>query len=221
MAAQTTISVPAPDPLEGSLQDLSRQPLDGLCKVALLNSFWDGSLVSNTNLAVEIYFEYFEEQCRLALHNWERCDISSLKLRHLVDISQMLRDRTPRADISSHLRTVFQDSCQEISEEFIDLTVRLLLMIHIGGFRQALIPGQESLVWTDGNLPEALGRYFNCDIVLKDSVDLDRTFTARNLERIGAIRIVWTANLVDHLRMRDDRSVAIFHHASFLHYQKD
>lgn len=94
-------------------------------------------------------------------------------------------------------------------------------MIQTGGFRQALTPGQVSLVWADGPLLESLAAYFNHHIVLKDSVELDRTFTARNIERIGGIRIVWTSNLIDHLRMRDDRSVALFHHAAYLHYQKD
>jgi len=52
-------------------------------------------------------------------------------------------------------------------------------------------------------------------------VKLDRPFTARNLERIAGLKIVWTDNLPDHLRlMRDDTEVAIYHHASFLEHQK-
>ena len=43
----------------------------------------------------------------------------------------------------------------------------------------------------------------------------------RNVERIGGLRIIWTSNLADHLRLHDDDTrLSIFHHATFLHYQK-
>lgn len=94
-------------------------------------------------------------------------------------------------------------------------------MIQTGTFRQVLMAGQESLSWVDGSLTEILKTRLGHDSVLKDPIELDKTFTARNIERIGGIRIVWTCNLLDHLRMSDDEgSVAIFHHASFLHYQR-
>ncbi|KAF2178669.1 hypothetical protein K469DRAFT_731671 [Zopfia rhizophila CBS 207.26] len=46
-------------------------------------------------------------------------------------------------------------------------------------------------------------------------------FTASNLERIAGIQIKLTDNLADHLRMidKEDKFVAIFHHASFLKRQ--
>jgi hypothetical protein len=210
------IQLPDPDPLQTPLQGLSRQSLGPLCKLAILHGFWSESDPSfdHTSLPLDTYFEHFEQQCRLALHNWERHDVSSLKLSHLVDLAQMIRQGTSRAKMDSHLISILEGHCQEVSGEIIDLTVRLLLMIQTGGFRQALTPGQVSLVWADGPLLESLAAYFNHHIVLKDSVELDRTFTARNIERIGGIRIVWTSNLIDHLRMRDDRSVALFHHAA-------
>jgi len=39
---------------------------------------------------------------------------------------------------------------------------------------------------------------------------------------LGRMKVVWTANLLDHLVVRDEeyRTVSIFHHTSFLHYQK-
>ncbi|KAH8784710.1 hypothetical protein BGZ57DRAFT_940452 [Hyaloscypha finlandica] len=203
------IQLPHPDPLQTPLQGLSRQSLGPLCKLAILHGFWSRSDPSfdHTILPLDTYFEHFEQQCRLALHNWGRHDVSSLKLSHLVDLAQMIRQGTSRAEMDSHLISILEGHCQEVSGEIIDLT--------------ALAPGQVSLVWADGPLPKSLAAYFNNHIVLKDSVELDRTFTARNIERIGGIRIVWTSNLIDHLRMRDDRSVALFHHAAYLHYRKD
>ena len=217
------ITLPNVDPLQDSLQYLSRQPMGRFCRLAILNSFWNPSspFLESRKVPVDTYFEYFEEQCQVALHNWERYDISTLKFCHLVELAGMIREGKSRGELDAHLKSELDGHCQEISEEIIDLTVRLLLMIQIGGFRQALMLGQERISWGDGPLAETLKEHFNCDIVLKESVELDNTFTARNIERIGGIRIVWTANLVDHLRMRDDKSVAIFHHASFLHYQQD
>jgi hypothetical protein len=190
---------------------------------AILNGFWRGPGLYSTHakIPVDTYFEYFEEQCRLALSDWGRYDISTLKFCHLVDFAQKILDGASRDVIDIHVKSILGGPCQELSSEIIDLTVRLLLMIQIGGFRQALTPGQESLSWRDGPLSEALKTHFNCDIVLKESVELDKAFTARNLERIAGIHVVWTTNLMDHLRMRDDKRVAIFHHASFLHYQQD
>jgi hypothetical protein len=52
-------------------------------------------------------------------------------------------------------------------------------------------------------------------------IKLEKQFNALNLQRIGGIRISWTDNLADHLRMMDDdKTVAVFYHASFLEYQK-
>jgi hypothetical protein len=52
-------------------------------------------------------------------------------------------------------------------------------------------------------------------------IKLEKQFNALNLQRIAGIRISWTDNLTDHLRMMDDdKTVAVFYHASFLKYQK-
>ena len=53
-------------------------------------------------------------------------------------------------------------------------------------------------------------------------VKLDRIFTTRNLERIAGLQIIWTSNILDHLRlMVDDTRIAIYHHASCLEYHKN
>lgn len=137
------IQLPHPDPLQTPLQGLSRQSLGPLCKLAILHGFWGRSDPSfdHTSLPLDTYFEHFEQRCRLALHNWGRHDVSSLKLSHLVDLAQMIRQGTSRAEMDSHLISILEGHCQEVSGEIIDLTVRLLLMIQTAGFRQALAPG--------------------------------------------------------------------------------
>ena len=52
------------------------------------------------------------------------------------------------------------------------------------------------------------------------NIKLEKMFTAPNIERIAGIKIRWTDELVDHLRLVEDgRAVVIFRHASFLKWQ--
>jgi len=222
MASNQTASVT--DPLQDVLHILSRQPMGGRCRTAILNAFWNRSSSSESlevPVPLDLYLEYFEEQCRLALHNWERYDISNIRFHHLVEVVTMIHERKTRRYIESHLKTILEGDCREVSSEVIDLSVRLLLMIQTGSFRQVLIPGQASLPWREGSICDILDTHFSHHNVLKDTIELDKAFKARNIERISGIRIVWTGNLLDHLRMsEDDTSVTIFHHASFLHFHR-
>jgi hypothetical protein len=50
--------------------------------------------------------------------------------------------------------------------------------------------------------------------VLSDHVKLERLFTARNIERVADIQVIWTSNLADHLQLEDDDTkVRLFSHA--------
>jgi hypothetical protein len=218
------IVLPDPNPLNDPLQRLSRQSMWQSCKMAIMTEFWTASSACAdwSKIPLDIYFEYFEDQCRLALHNWDRYDISSLNFGHIVTIAKMIQGTKTREEMEAQLKSSTNGDCPKLSSEIVDLAVRLVMMIQTGGFRNVLMPSQETLTWVDGPLSNALSTHFSRDNVLKDSVGLDSTFTARKIERIAGIRIVWTSNLLDHLRMRDDdTSVAIFHHASFLNFQKD
>ena len=212
------------DPLLAPLQSLSRQSLSPLCKLSIMKGFWTtlSSTVDWKKIPLDTYFEYFEHQCRLALHDWSGDDISTLNFSHVVDIAKMIREGSTRAEMEGRMEIALAGNCAQLSPEIVDLTVRLLLMIQIGGFRNVHMPSQETLAWLRGPLSDSLHGNFSRDNALKDSVDLDTTFMARNIERIAGIRIVWTSNLLDHLRMLDnDSSVALFHHASFLNFQKN
>lgn len=102
----------------------------------------------------------------------------------------------------------------------INLTVRLTLMLDVGELRHAF-SGRRPLIWTDGSLQDFVRDIFSDKISLgHDGVRLGTIFTARNLDRVAGFRVELTTNLADHLRLRyDDRTVSIFHHASFLQCQ--
>ena len=96
-------------------------------------------------------------------------------------------------------------------------------MISIRDSKYAVLSGTQ-LIWDEGNLKDFLSAYFNDPQVLSDSnIKFEKTFNAYNLERITGIKVKWTDNLIDHLRMieADDKTVKVFHHASFLKHVKN
>lgn len=107
---------------------------------------------------------------------------------------------------------------EEILEASLNLVVSILLMVPIQCVLTGhSITGETKLRWKDGTLQNLVNQQFVPQIEIKETVKLDRIFNARNIERIAGIKIRWTSNLADHLRMRDDdKTVDIFHYASFL-----
>jgi len=103
----------------------------------------------------------------------------------------------------------------------IDLAVRLVLMLDIGELRNAF-SGRRRLIWVDGSLQEFVRDIFPDKKSLShDGVKLGTPFTARNLDRVTGFRVELTTNLADHLRLRyEDKTVSMFHHASFLRCQQ-
>lgn len=94
-------------------------------------------------------------------------------------------------------------------------------MVEIGNLSYAF-SGSRKVEWLGGSLRDLLSQTFKAKPVLSPkNVKLDKIFNVLNLGVIAGIDIIWTNNLTDHLRlMNDDKSVAIFHHASFLKRQR-
>ena len=207
-------------------------------RALVVKEFWGCDVASNAfrnlNLLDDCYFLYHDEQCRLAVYSHRRCGMVAT-YRDIANIIQALRDQSlDRESLREYLQKEFEisessvessrssyDDSEDFSNELIELAVRLWLMIPIGGFRQVALHG-ESLDWPRGYLQDALCRQFEKSSQNPVSITLGKVFNARNLERIGGLRIIWTSNLVDHLRLHDDDTrLSIFHHATFLHYQKN
>lgn len=97
-------------------------------------------------------------------------------------------------------------------------------MIDIGKLQHGFVPGQKPLLWETGSLKDLVQDRFAGLAILPRRVvrvKLDRLFTARNLERIAGLQIIWTDNISDHLRlMVDDTRIAIYHHVSFLEHHR-
>jgi hypothetical protein len=169
------------------------------------------------------YFRYYSKQCRLASHDGEQ-NIYVKTHQDIADIVHQIKQPISREVIRGNLRAklgLTLHDTEEMLNNTIDLAVRLLLMIEIGGFQYGL-SSAISLRWMGGTLKGFVREWFNQPRILGcEPVKLSKIFNARNLQRIAGIQITWTSNLADHLRMRDDDTrVAIFHYASFLEYQR-
>lgn len=113
------------------------------------------------------------------------------------------------------------DESNEEDRAWTFLAARVLTMIDIGGLRSGVRLGQVSRVWASAELRDFIKSTF---LVTKEksNMKLEKLFTARNLERVAGMQVIWTSNIADHLLLEDDdTSVRIFSHASFLELHKN
>lgn len=144
--------------------------------------------------------------------------------------------------------------------EIVDLIVRLRWMVPIWSFWEGVSPEtrETSLTWVDGSVRGAFARHFRprsravsesgtgAQLTLEGlaksavqgiggDVRFEKGWCARVVEREIGCRIVWTSNLLDHLRFREEgsgtvaegeewqepaqRTLCVFHHVAFLSYQ--
>ena len=212
-------------------QDLIEYPFSSVLKSEILNALFGCKFVPADFTRQPTlwggYFEYYHEQCLAALHN-SMLDCLIKNHRDVVEVVNLLQDleatrETVKEKLRARLPTPEPQNGDELLCDAIDLAARLGLMILVGNFRQVLHAGQRTLSWRDNRLHALLAAEFKTTRLLtEEHVKLEKLFNARNLERIAGIRIIWTSNLADHLRMQeDDTKVSIFHYASFLALQHE
>lgn len=175
------------------------------------------------NLDLEAYWRYYSQICVHALRDQGRW-IALRTHRDVIDVARHIKAGATRTEIQDGLRsklTTAHEKEKELLENSIDLATSLLLMVDCGSLVLGF-SGKSSISWTDGSLKQHLSGYFSGNPVLAHTgVKLQKNFTALHLCRIAGLEIVWTDNLIDHLRLtEDDTKVHIFQHASFLEWQR-
>ena len=195
----------------------------------LLAKLWtiQGSLkLSTDNSEFEPFFKYYTKQCRHALHDGAR---HTFVRNHedVVEIAEDIKMGHSREELISKLSAQLKEPKlakePEMLNSSVDLAARLISMMDIGCLQYGF-SGRPHLEWGSGSFKNFVHEYFRVHIVLgHENIKLEKMFNARNLSRIAGIVIVWTDNIADHLRIIDDedKKVAIFHHASFLKYQRE
>lgn len=124
-----------------------------------------------------------------------------------------ITDALTREDIPI-ARIICGDSPSESSEELdqrkmlldnsIDWAAPLLTMMEIGA-PYCVISSQQPFIWEKGTLRSFVADQVAPGELSGTSVRLQK----RNLELLCNMRIVWTSNLADHLRLKDDDTVLI------------
>lgn len=163
------------------------------------------------------YFtHWYEEQC-----NDRIGEISTTTHSTLADIVCLVKDRNgEKESIRRQIKAILPNYSDESVEVLISLAARLWTMACIGEIKQCLTLGQ-TLIWRDGSLMQLLASTFTPNLATKEDVVLPKSFNAMSCEKVAGIRIHWTSNLLDHLKMTDeDQTVYIFHHAAFLDLHK-
>ncbi|RKL35816.1 hypothetical protein BFJ72_g8516 [Fusarium proliferatum] len=211
--------------LDSSLLDL---PLQQLTKTRIASEYWasqhQNQRLNSVDFDLQSFWTYYNKECTRALHNGGRY-VALRSHRDVVDCIRKLKRGMLRHDIKEELReklTALHDNEDEMLDNSIDLAASLLLMISFCSFTYGF-SGRSHLRWSHGSLESFVSAYFDpgAPQLAKENVKMEKIFTARNLCRIAGLDIVWTDNLVDHLRLTDDdRRVHVFHHASFLHVQQ-
>lgn len=168
---------------------------------------------------MDTYFRYYTDQIAfftVGKEDWAKTH------QDILEIVAILRKDLKRDEVRQKLLAKMPRSHSNGSDESldcsIDLAIRLLLMMKVGHLPNYYSPYKE-LLWEQGpTLREFVAKTFaSRGTFASERVKLDKFFTARNLSRLAGMKICWTNNLADHLRILDeDTEVAIFHHASFL-----
>ncbi|KAG5792526.1 hypothetical protein H9Q69_008421 [Fusarium xylarioides] len=211
--------------LDSSLLDL---PLQQLTKTTIASEYWTSQhqdqRLNSVDFDLQSFWTYYNKECARALHNGGRY-VALRSHRDVVECIHKLKRGMLRHDIKEELRkklTAPHDNEDEMLDNSIDLAASLLMMISFCSFTYGF-SGRSHLHWSHGSLESFVSAYFDPGgpQLGKENVKMEKIFTARNLCRIAGLDIVWTDNLVDHLRLTDDdRRVHIFHHASFLYVQQ-
>ena len=170
-------------------------------------------MFSPTDPRAAPFWQSYAERCRRAF------DISVRTHRELLGIAQVVRDGKSREEVRAEFQ---QAATNELFNNSMNLAASVLTMSYIGNY-QMLGVEREIMPWKDesGKLTELMSTWITPQHHMKDvSVKLESWFTALALVRIGNLKIIWTDNFLDHLRLaNDDQAICIFHYFSFLCWQ--
>lgn len=203
--------------LEESLRKL---PMTSDLKAVLVQQLW-GDLQTDVETPLEPYFGYYSSRCKEFL-----CDgggnVSVQTHADGLRIAKLILQDKEKDEIVLHLaeggdRTPRQ---RRLDQASIDLFAGLLTMADVGVL-EFRISGRKPLEWSHGSLGSLLAMEFPPrKVKIAPTARIEKRFIADNISKVAGIKLKWTSNLADHLRLSgDDKSVFIFHHAEFLKFQ--
>jgi hypothetical protein len=222
---QLTITFPmSPSPLSEGLHEA----VTSEARLEIIRQLWP-SLLPSAQLRKEIdwnsYFSFYNRECNAALVE-EGKHLYARSHNDLLQITRLLRTEPTRQEVKLKIRQRFTQHRPIADEEAmligsIKLATRILAMTNTGPLANE-VSGQRSISWSNEPLHEAVNTHFEEDLDSEfENYILGSELTARNIDRIAKISIIWTDNLVDHLRLVErDKKLCVFHHASFLRHME-
>lgn len=175
-----------------------------------------------TGIDFTAFWHYYFKTITSSLHDGG-CRVTIRTHRDAIEMANLLKEGATRLEIKQRLRSKLDAKHinDESLENSIDLAASLAAMCDCGASSHGL-SGSTEIQWRHDSLRDFLAKTFHVRPILAlEKIKLETTFTARNLNRIAGLEIIWTDNLVDHLRLTDDDTkVYVFHHASFLEAQR-
>lgn len=165
----------------------------------------------------------YADHCRYTMGCLE--EAGGLNKAAFLDVLQMIRCGLHKQEI---VATLQQKHCGPNGlrsvGEFVDRIASLLVMVDIGESSERGNDARLNRVsWMNGSLENTISNYFSGQTDLSAmTIRLDTSFTIANLTEKAGLRISWTSNLADHLRLDgEQRLVHIFHHVAFLECQRN
>ncbi|KAI0486317.1 hypothetical protein F4859DRAFT_528099 [Xylaria cf. heliscus] len=165
---------------------------------------------------------YYASQCQRFLLDGGR-HVSISTHADVTEIAHEIRQDKERSRLHQEVSQQVGGGTPNTIDGSLNLCSRLLVMMSIGELPQG-IDGPNTIRWNSGSLREFTKEYFGSGAATRlqpDKPQIGRIFTALNLRKIGGVRIEWTRNLADHLRLvDDDKTVSIFDCVAFLRFQR-
>lgn len=131
------------------------------------------------------------------------------------------RRTEPKREMVHHLRSLFHEENDTSISDYIDLTVRLWLMLNVRSTNTLVrVPPKRSICWDMGaSLEDVIKTQFTVPglVVQSSRRRIDPSFTAVNMVRLCGLLLRWTDSLEDHLRLdRRSKEPHIFGYKWFL-----
>ena len=212
--------------LHSPLDEVLQDPVTPLAEVEIVQRLWRRRRVQSPKIvhfAWDAYFGYYTRECNAALTD-EGAHLCSRTHRSLLQVAHLLEDAADEEEIRERLRqtlTTQRTSADEkkMLDGSLKLATRIFAMISTGPLSSE-ISAKYSLPWAQGTFRDAVHEYFNQppDIELHTKEDVVSTdLVCHDIERMSGMEVLWTDNLLDHLRLVEgDKKLCVFHHASFL-----
>jgi hypothetical protein len=176
------------------------------------------------------FFTYYTDECKSALEERGN-NVTVRKHQDIIDIAIQLEHGQTKESLYESLFTFYaqktqtrqDDEIRKMIEGSIRLVVRLVAMVDIGPISPRCIQGYTPLDWADKqqNVVSLFGNHFTRKTSVAEFTKFGRLFNALNIQRYAGLKIYWTDNLNNHLRLvNEDTGLCIFHHVAFLKSQQ-